>query len=82
VSSAEAKQADLVGGEALRVYAYEPMRRPEHFANRLVVSGASGQRQLLALLRLRHPSSRGTEGKPKWLLSQPELRRLLARPSR
>jgi hypothetical protein len=66
--------------EALRVHEYEPMRHPEHFANRLVVSGAAGRRQLLALLRLRHPSSRGTEGKPEWLLSQPELRQFLARP--
>jgi hypothetical protein len=44
-----------------------------HFANRYVVAGPHGERELL-LVRLRHPAGRSRTGSPRWLFEQPDFR--------
>jgi hypothetical protein len=46
-----------------------------HFANRYLVTGPHGERELL-LVRLRHPAGRAPTGSPKWLFKQPDFRAL------
>jgi hypothetical protein len=44
-----------------------------HFANRYLVTGPHGERELL-LVRFRHPAGRSRTGSPRWLFEQPDFR--------